>query len=146
MSLTPTLFALFTAMQFFIASGRLVQDSGLLMSQQAARLLALQRAEVKLAHAARRLADPHIDIDAAAAIQVWSDDDGDGSIETLPVAADAELEELPLTLQRVTVVGQQGGTRIRLQADFAVDGCESAHDDPCAPRVRRIAWRQLSPD
>ncbi len=133
MSLLPTLFALLVILVYGAASSRSVQDAGLLVSQRADRLLALQRAEAGLAHVADVLA--HGDGDPLNA-----------TLELLPSAADAELEELPLLLHRVTVTGEAGSAHIRLQADFAVDGCESAHDGDCVSRVRRIAWRQLPLD
>jgi Tfp pilus assembly protein PilX len=132
-SLLPSLFALLIILIYSAASSRIVQDDGLLVSQRADRLLALQRAETELAHATSQLA--HGGNDALNA-----------ALEILPSAADAELDELPLLLHRVTVTGEAGSARVRLQADYAVDGCESAHDDDCVSRVRRIAWRQLPLD
>jgi hypothetical protein len=133
LSLLPSLFALLVILVYGAASSRSVQDAGLLVSQRADRLLALQRAEAELAHVANVLA---------------RDDSGplNTTLELVPSAADAELEELPLLLHRVTVIGEAGSARIQLQADYAVDGCESAHDDTCVSRVRRIAWRQLPLD
>lgn len=115
------------------ASSRSVQDAGLLVSQRADRLLALQHAEAELAHVATVLAQ---------------DDIGplNATLELVPSAADAELEELPLLLHRVTVIGEAGSARVRIQADYAVDGCESADDDACVSRLRRIGWRQLPLD
>lgn len=130
MSLLPTLFALLVILIYSAASSRIVQDGGLLLSQRADRLLALQRAETELAHASSRLA-------------YGGNDALNATLEILPSAADAELDELPLLLHRVTVTGEAGSVRVRLQADYAVDGCESADDDDCVARVRRIAWRQL---
>jgi hypothetical protein len=46
-------------------------------------------------------------------------------------------------LLRVTAAGESGRSLVRLQADYAIAGCEGAHDDPCTPRVRRIALREL---
>ncbi len=135
MNLVATLFALFAVMWLIAGSGRSVQDAGTQMSQQSNRLLALQRAEAALARTARSLRSADADVDI---------DGGEVQVETLASASDAELEELPLMLQRVTAVGEERGTRVRLQADYAVDGCESAHDEHCVARVRRIAWRQLS--
>ncbi len=137
MSLMPSIIALMVAMLFSAAARGLAQESGLAMSQQAARLMAFQLAEMRLAQAASLLlVDAPLDDDSRLP----------GSLETLPSASDAELQDLPLTLQRVTVVGKQGAIEVRLQADFAIDGCESAHDADCVPRVRRIAWRQLTAD
>lgn len=137
MSLMPSVFALFAALLFSFAASRSLQDNGLLMSQQTGRLLALQRAQVRLAQATDILAGATVDA---------QDDGWIGTVETLPSAADAELQGLPLMLQRVTVVGDGGAVQVRLQADFAVDGCDTALDGECVPRVRRIAWRQLPGD
>lgn len=184
----PTLFALFATLLLTAASGRSVQDTDLMMSQHAARLLAAQQAELGLVQAVAMLAEtgaesrpgsesefeaaagagwgaksasqaygdldldldsyPDSGSDAHADVEnhISSDISGQPTIETLPTAADAELSGLPLTLQRVTVTGEWRGVRVRLQADFVVDGCESVDDEDCIPRVRRIAWRQLMPD
>lgn len=141
MSLMPSLFALLAVLMLTASAGRLAQDASLLASQQADRLIALQRAEIALAHAAEFLAG-----DMASAADSGGNGDWDGMIETLPSADDAELGELPLELRRVTVSGAGGSARVRLQADFAVDLCESAYAEACVARVRRIAWRQLPSD
>ncbi len=137
MNLIAALFAFFAVMWLTAGAGRLVQDASMQISQQSERLLALQRAEAALARTAASLRSTDTDVYA---------DGGEVQVETLASASDAELQELPLMLQRVTAVGEERGTRIRLQADYAVDGCESAHDEHCVARVRRIAWRQLSPE
>lgn len=146
MSLIPSLFALCATLLLMAASSRSVQDTGLIMSQQAERLLAMQRAQLRLVQAAEMLADPNAEFGAMSEIEDGEYGRWASMIETLPIATDAELPDLPLTLQRVTVTDDGRGARVRLQADFAVDGCESAHDEAYVPRVRRIAWRQLSPD
>ncbi len=137
MSLIPALFSLLAAMLFSVGASRSVQDAGLQMSQQVERLLALQRAELGLARVAEFLASS----DADGEVGEWG-----AQMETVPSASNPELQDLPLTLQRVTVTGEERGTRVRLQADYAVDGCESTYDDHCVSRVRRIAWRQLRLD
>ncbi len=154
MSLLPSLIVLLAVLLLTAASGQQLHDAGLLASQQADRVLAWRKAEAALAHSAAAL------LAGAAGVPEDESDDGDDSggggedgsdgattrVETLLSAADSELGELPLNLQRVTATGEAGRIRVHLQADYAVDGCESAHDDACTPRLRRIAWRQLSPD
>ncbi len=140
MSLTPSVFALLTALLFSVGAGVIAQESRLSMAQQAARLLAWQRAELLLTQAADMLA-----VDGANGAG-RGDPSWRGDIEMLPVAQDGSESELPPMLQRVTVVGESGTVRVRLQVDFAVYGCESALDAACVPRVARLAWRQLPPD
>jgi hypothetical protein len=137
MSLTPSVFALLTALLFSVGAGGIAQESRLSMAQLAARLLALQHAELLLTQAADMLA-----VDGANGTG-RSDPSWRGVIETLPVLQDASAAALPPVLQRVTVVGESGTARVRLQADFAVYGCESALDPACVARVARLAWRQL---
>ena len=132
MSLLPAIVMLLVVMMLAASSARVVQDAGLSTALRTDRDLARQHAEMALRRAATSLADG----DAP---------DGDVSVDEVPVSELAELGDLPLTLYRLTVTGQTHQSRIRLQADYAVDGCESEHDDPCQPRVRRIAWRELSP-
>ncbi len=160
MSLLPALVVFFAVLLFAAASGQQLQDAGLLASQQADRALAWRRAEAALARSAASMAedaaglsddvgDDADDADGANVSRAFNGADGPDAaprIETLPSAADSELGELPLSLQRVTAAGKAGMTRVRLQADYAVDGCESADDESCISRVRRIAWRQLPPD
>lgn len=151
MSLLPSLIVFFAVLLFAAASGQQLRDAGLLASQQADRALAWRRAEAALGRSAASLSaglagmPDNVGGDADRSDEPDGFDDGPG-IETLPSAADSELGELPLRLQRVTAAGEAGMTRVRIQADYAIDGCESAHDEPCMPRVRRIAWRQLPPD
>ena len=64
-------------------------------------------------------------------------------VEQVPSADRGEIADLPLQLLRVTATGESGRSLVRLQADYAVDGCEDPDDDPCTPRVRRIAVREL---
>ncbi len=145
MSLLPSLVVFFAVLLFAAASGQQSRDAGLLASQQADRELAWRRAETALARSAASLV-----ADVANAPDDGGDDgDGDRAgprIETLPSAADSELGELPLNLQRVTAAGEAGTAQVRVQADYAIDGCEDAHDEACRPRIRRLAWRQLLPD
>lgn len=142
MSLLPSLVVLFAVLLLTLASGQQGRDAALLASQQADRQLAWRRAEAALAQSAAALAADAAGVPDPAPVGR----DIDTRIEMLPGAANAELGELPLNLQRVTATGEAGRTRVRLQADYAIDGCESAHDEGCRPRLRRIAWRQLLPD
>jgi len=137
MSLMPLVFALLTALLFSVGAGGIAQESRLSMAQLAARLLALQHAELLLTQAADMLA-----VDGANGAG-RSDPSWRGVIETLPVLQDASAADLPPVLQRVTVVGERGTARVRLQADFAVYGCGNGLDPACVARVARIAWRQL---
>ncbi len=142
MSLLPSLVVFFAVLIFAAASGQQVRDAGLLASQQADRELAWRHAEAGLARSAAMPV-----ADAAGEPEDGGEDNSTAlQIETLPSAADSELGELPLNLQRVTAAGQVGTTQVRLQADYAVDGCEDVHDEVCTPRIRRLAWRQLPPD
>ena len=132
MSLLPAIVALLVVMWFATSSGRVVQDAGLSVAERTDRELARQQAEFAL----RRAAEALVNDEALS---------GEVSVDEVPVSEHAELGDLPLTLQRLTATGQSHQSRIRLQADYAIDGCESEHDDPCQPRVRRIAWRELPP-
>lgn len=137
MSLMPSIIAFVVALLFSVAARGVAQESSLAMSQQAARLMAFQLAEVRLAQVASLLSASEPADDDIQAL---------GSVENVLSSPSAELQDLPLTMQRITVVGASGVIQVRLQADFVVDGCESAHDVGCVPRVRRIAWRQLPAD
>lgn len=130
MSVFPALVTLVLVMMLVMSSLRVTQDTGLATAQLNDAQLARQRAEGALLRAASLLASGESVIAAV-------------SIEQLEISGQAELGDLPLQLHRVTAVGQGHQARIRLQADYVIDGCESEHDDPCAPRVRRIAWREL---
>lgn len=130
MSLLPASVTLVVVMMLAAASARVAQDAGLSSALRLERQLARQRADFRL----RRI---------AAKLAVEESESGDVSIEEVAVSEQAELGDLPQVLHRVTVIGQAFQGRIRLQADYALDGCESEDDDPCAPRVRRIAWREL---
>lgn len=131
MSLVPAVFVLLGALLYSFASSRVVNDNGLLMSQQQDGLLAQLHAEIQLARWARVLAAPAAEPAG----------DRGGSIDSVPSAVVDGWPSLPPTLQRVTVIGDAGHARVRLQADFAIDGC--AQEEACVTRVRRIAWRQL---
>ena len=132
MSLFPAIVTLLVVMMLAASSARLAQDTSLLAEQRIDGQLARQRAEIALQRLSATLAHDQ----PAASV---------GPIEAIRISDQAELGELPLTLYRVTVTGQGHRVIVRVQADYAVDGCESADDDPCTSRVRRIAWRELSP-
>jgi Tfp pilus assembly protein PilX len=137
MSLLPALLALCAVMLAVAGAARMVRDGGLATAQHVDHQLAWVRAETALRRTATRfaqadaLADDFAAADAAVTVEeVLSSDQG-------------EIADLPLYLLRVTAAGESGRSRVRLQADYAIDGCEGAHDDPCTPRMRRIALREL---
>ena len=130
MSLLPALMTLVVVMMLAVSSARLAQDAGLLVAQRVDGQLARLHAD----HALRRAAD-HLSAHAAASNQVV--------VEEVAISEQAELSDLPLQLYRVTVASQGHQTLIRLQADYALVGCDSEEDAPCTPRVRRVAWREL---
>jgi hypothetical protein len=114
------------------SSARIAQDAGLSAAQRMDLQLARQRADRALRRAAFALAS------------------GDGSvsevdISDVAISEQAELGDLPMLLYRLTVTSHGYQSSIRVQADYVLDGCESEEEDPCTPRVRRIAWRELSP-
>lgn len=135
MSLLPALMAMLAVMLAAAGASVIVRDGGLIAVQHVDRQLARQRAEAAL----RR----------AAAIHGQADADGTATdeeavmVEYVPSADRGEIADLPLQLLRVTATGESGHSLVRLQADLAVDGCEDAGGDPCTPRVRRIAVREL---
>ncbi len=131
MSLFPALASMLLVMMLAVSSVRVVQDAGLLAAQRRDAHMARQRADLVLHRMAAALAAEEPTADEAA-------------IEEVPTSDQAELGDLPLLLHRVTVTGRGHQARVRLQADYAVDGCESEDDEPCVPRVKRIAWRELS--
>lgn len=130
----PAMVTLLVVMLLSALSARIAQDTGLSAAQRIDRQMARQRAESALQLAAAAL---------GAGEPASHDASSDASIEEVVLSELAELADLPLILQRVTATGHGLHARVRLQADYAVDGCESADDDPCLPRVRRIAWREL---
>lgn len=131
MSLFPALVTLLIVMMLAVSSARVSQDAGLSAAQRMQAQLARQRAESALRRAVSNLVANEI---------VASD----VSVEQVDISGQAELGDLPMQLHRVTAIGQVHQTSVRLQADYAIDGCASGDDDPCTPRVRRIAWRELS--
>ncbi len=130
MSLFPSLVALMVVMMLALSSARLSQDAAMSAAQRMDRQLARHRGELAL----RR---------AAAALAAGEPSGSDVSSEEVPISGQAELGDLPLVLHRVTAIGAGQQVNVRVQADFAIDGCDSADDDPCSPRVRLIAWREL---
>ncbi len=130
MSLFPAIVTLLVVMLLAAASARISQDTGLAAAQRMDSHMARQRAEIALQH-------------AAAALGTGEPVPSDALVEEVALCEQAELGDLPLVLQRVTATGYGHQARVRLQADYAVDGCESADEEPCLPRVRRIAWREL---
>lgn len=131
MNLLPGLVALLIVMLLSTASSGLVAEGTWSAMQRIERLRARERAEAALSQ-------------AAAALANGADPGAGVVIEQLASSPATELGELPLLLHRLTATIQGKASRVRLQADYAVDGCESPYDDPCEVRVRRIAWRELS--
>lgn len=130
MSLFPALMTLVIVMMLAASSTRLAQDAGLLAAQrtdgQLARLLA--------DHALRR---------AAADLSAHGGAVNEVVVDEVAISEQAELSDLPLQLHRLTATSQGHQAPIRLQADYALVGCDTEYDAPCTPRVRRIAWREL---
>ena len=96
--------------------------------------------------AAEKLAHPlllRVQAEALAVGSVAADGAVIVSVENVPSSDRGEIADLPLHLLRVTATGESGRSVVRLQADFAIDGCEGAYDDACTPRMRRIALREL---
>ena len=131
MSLMPALISLVIVMLLSSASSGLVREAAWAAALRSEKQALKNRADSALSRAANALAN-------------GEEPGPDVVIDLIPSAPDAELDELPLMLHRVTATGEGRAGKIRLQADYALDGCESAFDDPCRSRVRRIAWRQLA--
>ncbi len=134
MSLVPAIITLLVVTLVAMASARLVQDGCQAAARQADRLMARQHAEALLQQAVKSLQEEG----QGGAILL--------SVEREEIAGSdrSDLGELPLVLQRLTAVGEGQFARVRLQADYALDACESHDDNPCRPALRRIAWRELS--
>jgi Tfp pilus assembly protein PilX len=132
MSFFPAIVALLVVMMLAASSARIAQDAGLSAAQRMDLQLARHRAD----RALRRAAIALVNSDSPAS---------DVVIDELTISEQAELGDLPLLLYRLTVSGQGHQASVRVQADYVLDGCESEEDDPCTPRVRRIAWRELLP-
>lgn len=135
MSLLPALMAMLAVMLAAAGASLLVRDGGLAAAQHADRQLARLRADAALGRAAAIYGQADAERAAAA--------DEALIVEQVPSADRGEIADLPLQLLRVTATGESGRSLVRLQADYAVDGCEDPDDDPCTPRVRRIAVREL---
>lgn len=138
MSLLPALIALFVVMLAVVGAERMVRDGGIAAVQEAERQVARHRANAALERVASTFeaaeAGDGVDPDAGIGIVV----------EAMPTAEPGEIGDLPLQIRRVTAIAENGNSLVRLQADYAVQGCESGHDDPCTPRVHRVAWRELA--
>ncbi len=135
MSLMPSLIALFAVMLAAAGAASMVRDGGLAAVQHADRQLARHRAEAALARTAAAIEDVAGDGEPEAGDSI--------AVEDVPTADRGEIGDLPLQIRRVTVTSEHGHSQARLQADYVVQGCESAHDDPCLPQNRRLAWREL---
>lgn len=137
MSLMPALIALFAVMLAAVGAASMVRDGGLAAVQQADRQLARHLAEAALARMAATLEEVGVAGDGVPEVE-------DGiAIEAVPTDDRGEIGDLPLQIRRVTAVAQNGRSLVRLQEDYAVQGCESSHDDPCRQQARRVAWREL---
>lgn len=130
MSLFPALITLVIVMMLAAVSARFAQDAGLSAAERMGNQLTRLQADVALQSASTKL--PAQGITSTEVV-----------VEQIAISGQAELSDLPMELQRMTVVSQGHQSRIRLQADYVLEGCESAYDDPCTPRVRRVAWREL---
>jgi hypothetical protein len=139
MSLLPALLALCAVMLAVAGAARMVRDGGLVTAQHVDHQLARARAETALRRTATRFAQA----EALADDPAVADGAGTVTVEEVPSSDQGEIADLPLHLLRVTAAGESGRSLVRLQADYAIDGCEGAYDDPCTPRVRRIALREL---
>lgn len=137
MSLLPALMALFAVMLAVVGAASMSRDGGLAAVQQADRQLARHLAEAALERAAAAFEEVAGDDDASPSLEPGI------AVEAVPTADRGEIGDLPLRIRRVTAVAEHGRSRVRLQADYAVQGCESVHDDPCTPQTRRLAWREL---
>lgn len=135
MSLLPALIAMLAVMLAAAGASVLVRDGALVAAQHVDRQLARQRAEAALGRTAAVYGQAYADGTAT--------DDESVMVEYVPSADRGEIADLPLQLLRVTAIGENGRSLVRLQADLAVDGCEDADEDSCMPRVRRIAVREL---
>lgn len=131
MNLLPGLIALMIVMLLSTASSRLVADGTWSAVQRFERVKVRERAERSL-------------LQAAEALAIGASTDTGVVVERVASSPTAEPGELPLLLYRVTAAVRGRTSTVKLQADYAVDGCESPYDDPCRPRVRRIAWRELA--
>ncbi len=133
MNLLPGLIALLIVMLLSTASSRLVAEGTWSAVQRIERVQLRERAERELARVAKALA---IGADAGT---------GTGMVvEQVASSSAAEAGELPLLFYRVTTTARGRTSMVKLQADYAVDGCESRYDDPCQARVRRIACGELA--
>ncbi len=145
MSLLPSVIVMLVVALVAAANACLLQDAGLSAARDADRQLARQRADAALARAARSLSSMDVTAYVDPAVR----------IEQVASADVAEVGDLPLVLHRITAAGQGRHDRTRLQADYAIDGCEQDDADesvaaenadaepPCTLRVRRLAWREL---
>lgn len=131
MSLLPGLIALLIVMLLSTASSRLVAEGTWSATQRVERVKVRERAERALSQATDALATGAEVVEGVV-------------VEQLASSPAAESGELPLLLHRVTVTVRGRTSVVKLQADYAVDGCESPYDDPCRAGVRRIAWRELA--
>jgi hypothetical protein len=143
MSLLPALIAMLAVTLAAAAAAFIVRDGGLATARHIDRQLAHQRAETALGRAAVVFGVPLDGVTAVTEIDGPVLAAGAVTVELVASADRGEIADLPLQLMRVTATGESGRSLVRLQADYAVDGCEAAHDDPCTPRVRRIALREL---
>lgn len=133
MSLLPAMIAMLVASLVAAASACLVQDSALAAARQANRVLAREQAEAALARSAAMLV-----VRAAGHTGHTEVSPGD-----IPAPRFSQMGPTQASLHRLTAVGESSRHRVRLQADYAITGCDFAGEPSCRPRVRRIAWREL---
>ena len=162
MSLLPSTLAVMMVLLLTSAATRLSHDAALSSAQSDRQQLAMMRAAWSLQAAAADLLAQNsasavsgigVDSDAELEDQASGYRDTNASadpnastikLEHLDTAESAELSDLPLSITRITAQVSLAQTRVRVQADYAIDLCEIDQAAPCLPRLRRIAWRRLS--
>lgn len=165
MSFLPSVLISTMVMLLASASAQLVRDTALSQAQWEQQQQAMSRAELLLMQSASDLlmtANEQAGGRPNSAQEVL--------VEQLPVSLPAELSDLPLSVFRISAVGRVSQLSVRLQADYAIDACDTDDEDKeertekentnktknkqdneanenqvinCTPRIRRIAWRHL---
>lgn len=141
MSLLPSTLAVMMVVLLAGASSQLVEDAALSSTQLMHRQLAMARAGARLSVGSAAL---------AAHLQQQADTDGatilsvpDLVVEQIKPDDGAELGDLPMDLYRLTSTGRTAQTIVKLQADYAMNPCDTEQGG-CITGIRRVAWRSLS--